>query len=90
MVDHPPCTRSRAQVNIPVNNPPKLVGVLVGMVVVGVLMAVNTLTQEVGAPMLTLLIGYLVGNGVAAKRDEPVQPILGRHHEIEQPPSKGT
>lgn len=66
-----------------VNNPPKLVGVLVGMVVIGVLMAVHTLTQEVGAPMLTLMIGYLVGNGVAAKRGDPVQPILGSNHEIE-------
>lgn len=74
---------------IPVNNPPKLVGVLLGMIMLGVLMAMHVIVQDVGAPMFTLFIGYLVGNGVAAKHDEPVQPMLGKHHEIEQPQSKG-
>lgn len=68
--------------SLPVNNPPKLVGVLLAMLIIGVLMATHVLTQEVGAPMLTLLIGYVVGNGIAAKHGDAVQPILGQRHEI--------
>lgn len=88
MVDHPTRHHTCEALAVTnVNNPPKLIGVLLGMVVVGVLMAIHVLTSEVGAPMLTLMIGYLVGNGVAARNGEPVQPILGAHHEIET--SKG-
>jgi hypothetical protein len=29
-------------------------------------------------PVITLVIGYAVGNGIAAKSGEPVQPIIGR------------
>jgi hypothetical protein len=41
-------------------------------------MAIGKLDMENGMPVLTLIIGYAVGNGIAARQGEPVQPIIGR------------
>lgn len=59
-----------------VNNPPKLVGVILGMIIIGVLMFTHTIDQSGGMPLLALMVGYLVGNGVAAKRGDPVEAII--------------
>lgn len=59
-----------------VNNPPKLVGVIIGMLIIGVLMFTHTIDQNGGMPLLALMVGYLVGNGVAAKRGDPVEAII--------------
>lgn len=59
-----------------VNNPPKLLGILGAMVILGILMALRVITGGEGMPLMALLVGYLVGNGVAAKRDQPVEPVL--------------
>jgi hypothetical protein len=41
-------------------------------------MAIGKLDADNGIPIITLVIGYAVGNGIAAKQGEPVQPIIGR------------
>lgn len=60
-----------------VNNPPKLVIILAVCVSVVILMALGRIGPSEGMPILTLFAGYGVGNGVAAKRGEPVEPAFG-------------
>ena len=62
-------------------NPSKALIALVGLVCITVLMAIGKLDMENGMPVLTLIIGYAVGNGIAARSGEPVQPIIGRKYE---------
>jgi len=59
-----------------VNNWPKFVGILVINILVFFLVLASKSTWEQGAVIFVGSFSYLVGNGVAAKRDEPVQPVL--------------
>lgn len=59
-------------------NPSKAMIALVGLICITVLMAIGKLDMANGMPVLTLIIGYAVGNGIAARTGEPVQPIIGR------------
>lgn len=59
-------------------NPPKAFIVLVGMIVVTVLMALHSIDQSAGTGLLGSMIGYAVGNGIAAKNGDPVDPIIGK------------
>lgn len=59
-------------------NPSKALIALVGLICITVLMAIGKLDMNNGMPVLTLIIGYAVGNGIAARQGEPVQPIIGR------------
>ena len=61
-----------------VQNPPKAFIVLVGMICITVLMATHTIDQSAGTGLLGSIIGYAVGNGIAARKGETVEPILGR------------
>ncbi len=63
---------------VTVNNWPKLLSLLLAMVIIGVLIWTGSIQETTGAPMLTLIVGYLVGNGIAARRGEIVEPTLGR------------
>lgn len=60
-----------------ISNPSKALLALVGMVCVTVLMATRAIDSSAGMPIITLVIGYAVGNGIAAKTNQPVEPILG-------------
>ena len=40
-------------------------------------MAVNAIDSDTGVPILTTIIGYSVGNGIAARKGDPVDPIIG-------------
>ena len=59
-------------------NPSKALIALVGLVCVTVLMALNSIDQDTGMPVLTLVIGYAVGNGIAARSGQTVSPIIGK------------
>jgi hypothetical protein len=59
-------------------NSPKLIFSIVACACVTVLMAVNSIEPDTGMPFLTLIAGYILGNGVAAKNGDPVEPIIGR------------
>lgn len=60
-----------------ITNPPKALIALVGLVCITVLMALESIEQSSGMPVMTLIIGYAVGNGIAARQGQPVEPIIG-------------
>lgn len=68
-----------------VNNWPKLLVALVAIIAVSVLMGVGAITSGEGMPAITLVLGYMLGNGIAAVRGDPVQPIIGRTHDLPPP-----
>lgn len=63
-------------------NPSKALIALVGLICLTVLMSIKAIDQATGMPVLTLVIGYAIGNGIAAKSGQEVQPIIGK----KQPP----
>jgi ABC-type lipoprotein release transport system permease subunit len=66
-----------------VNNAPKLIGILLAMVLLTAVFAVGRLTESGYLGLMGLIVGYLVGNGIAAKNGEPVEPAISestRHH----------
>ena len=58
-------------------NPPKALIAMVAMIVIAVLMISDSIASEAGTGMLGSIVGYAIGNGVAAKTGKPVQPIIG-------------
>ena len=67
-----------------IQNPSKALIALVGLICVTLLMALNSIDQETGMPILTLVIGYAVGNGIAARSGQIVSPIIGSKKNDEQ------
>lgn len=58
-------------------NPSKALIALVGLICLTVLMATHAISSDAGLPILTTIIGYAVGNGIAARKGDPVDPIIG-------------
>lgn len=58
-------------------NPSKALIALVGMICITILMAFARIPTEAGTGMLGSILGYAIGNGIAAKTGQPVQPIIG-------------
>ena len=58
-------------------NPSKAFIALMGLICITVLIAIGKVDMSQGMPVITLVIGYAVGNGIAARSGEPVQPIIG-------------
>ena len=58
-------------------NPSKAFIALVGLICITVLIAIGKVDMSQGMPVITLVIGYAVGNGIAARSGELVQPIIG-------------
>jgi hypothetical protein len=63
-----------------VNNPPKAIIVLVSLVCLTILLVTKSVAPEAGLGLIGLIVGYGVGNGIAAKQDQPVEPMIGRGH----------
>ena len=59
-------------------NPSKALIALVGLICLTVLIAVNAITPDAGLPVITAIIGYAIGNGIAAKQGQSVDPIIGK------------
>lgn len=59
-------------------NPSKALIALVGMICITILIAVDAITAESGLPVITAIVGYAIGNGIAAKQGQPVEPIIGK------------
>lgn len=59
-----------------VNNPPKLIGILLAMVLLTVVFGLGKLSESGYIGLMGLIVGYLVGNGIAARADQPVEPTL--------------
>lgn len=58
-------------------NPPKALIVLVALICIVILMVSKSIDETTGAGLLGMIVGYGVGNGIAAKNGDPVQPIIG-------------
>ncbi len=58
-------------------NPSKALIALVALVLISGLMAINAIDTATGMPVFTMIVGYAVGNGIAARRGETVSPIIG-------------
>ena len=47
------------------------------MVCLTILMALDSIPTEAGVGLLGSIVGYAIGNGVQARKNEPVTPIFG-------------
>lgn len=59
-------------------NPSKALIALVGLVCITVLMVTDSISQDAGIGLVSAIIGYAIGNGIAAKTGQPVEPIIGK------------
>ena len=59
-------------------NPSKALIALVGLICLTVLIAVDAIAADSGLPVITAIVGYAIGNGIAAKQGQSVDPIIGR------------
>ena len=57
-------------------NPSKALIALVGLICITVLLSIGKLQTSEGVPIITMIIGYSVGNGMAALSNKPVEPII--------------
>ena len=61
-----------------ITNPPKAFIALVGLICLTVLLAVGAIDKATGTGMIGTILGYAVGNGIAARTGTPVEPIIGK------------
>ena len=61
-------------------NPSKALIALVGLICITVLMVSDSISQDAGIGLVSAIIGYAIGNGIAAKTGQPVEPIIGKKH----------
>lgn len=61
-----------------VTNAPKLLVIGLFVLLCGVALLIGRVTFTEFAAITGPFVGYLVGNGVAAKNGDPVQPAIGR------------
>jgi hypothetical protein len=64
-------------VKLAVTNPPKALIALVAMICIVVLMVTESIGADAGTGMLGSIVGYAIGNGIAAKTHHKVDPIIG-------------
>jgi hypothetical protein len=57
-------------------NPPKALIALVALILISGLMAIKAITTEAGIPIFTMIVGYAIGNGMAARAGVTVEPII--------------
>ena len=67
-----------------IQNPPKALILLVALICITVLVGFNRITTEAGLPLISAIVFYGIGNGVAAKSGTPSQPIIGSKKHDEQ------
>ena len=59
-------------------NPSKALIALVALILISGLMAIDAIDSDTGMPVITMVVGYAIGNGMAAKQGIPVEPIIGQ------------
>ena len=59
-------------------NPPKAFIVLASLVCLTLLIVHGSIRSEEGLPVITAIVGYAIGNGIAAHQGQPVDPIIGK------------
>jgi len=58
-------------------NPSKALIALVALLSMVLLMALDRITQDAGMNIVVAIVFYSIGNGVGAKTNTPVEPIIG-------------
>jgi len=61
-----------------INNLPKFVILLVGLLCLTALMIADKIDMQSGVPMLTMILGYAIGNGVNAKQGNESSNVFGK------------
>ena len=62
-------------------NPSKALIALVGLICMTVLIAVGAIEQDQGLPIITMIVGYSVGNGIQALSNKQVDPIIKKKNQ---------
>lgn len=62
------------------NNPPKAFILLVALCCVTLLLALGRVTTEAGLPIISAIVFYGIGNGVAARGGKSSEPIIAPKH----------
>jgi hypothetical protein len=60
-----------------ITNPPKALILLVALLCITILLATNSIDQNAGLPMISAIVFYGIGNGVAAKNGKDSPKIFG-------------
>ena len=60
-----------------ITNPPKALMLLVALLCITILLIFGKVTQEAGLPMISAIVFYGIGNGVAAKGGKDSPKIFG-------------
>ena len=60
-----------------ISNPPKALILLVALICITVLLATNSIDQNGGLPMISAIVFYGIGNGVAAKTKQESPKMFG-------------
>lgn len=61
-----------------VNNAPKLYVALLVVTCCTILLLFGKINETAGMTTIGSVIGYILGNGIAAKNGDPVEPIVRR------------
>lgn len=69
-----------------VTNYPKLIVAVTAMVCVTVLAALSKIAPEAATTIITAVLAYILGNGVAAVGGKSVQPVIGRRPDSDPTP----
>ena len=64
-----------------ISNPPKALIALVGLICLTVLMALQAIEEATGTGLIGSILGYAIGNGIAARSGQAVEPIISRKHQ---------
>ena len=59
-------------------NPSKALIALVALIGMIILMAIDGIDRSAGTNVIVAIVFYSIGNGVGAKTNTPVEPIIGR------------
>tara|TARA_R110002126_G_scaffold42257_2_gene122232 strand:- start:401 stop:598 length:198 start_codon:yes stop_codon:yes gene_type:complete len=60
-----------------ITNPPKALILLAALLCITVLLAVNSIDEAAGLPIISAIVFYGIGNGVAAKGGKDSPKIFG-------------
>lgn len=58
------------------NNPPKALILLIALLCITFLLALGRVTTEAGLPIISAIVFYGIGNGVAARTGKASEPVI--------------
>lgn len=64
-----------------VNNAPKFIILLVGLLCLTALMIADKIDMASGTPLLTMVLGYSIGNGINSRTGDAASNIFGKKNQ---------